>query len=188
MPPADPSPVGADAPELPRLTLGARMRWAWTRARLGSRLTIEGRAAAGPRVRIAVAPGASVTLGDGVELGDATRIEAVGGPVRIGAGTRLGERCTLAATAAIEIGGGCSIGDYVLFADSDPSFDDGETPVRLQPLRTAPIRVGDGARIGAHAAILAGAHVGDGAVVGSYAVVRGSVPAGVVFTGAAGHP
>src|SRR3954453_11820385 len=80
MPPADPSPVGADAPELPRLTLGARMRWAWTRARLGSRLTIEGRAAAGPRVRIAVAPGASVTLGDGVELGDATRIEAVGGP------------------------------------------------------------------------------------------------------------
>jgi acetyltransferase-like isoleucine patch superfamily enzyme len=122
-------------------------------------------------VRIAIAPGASVTLGDGVELGERVRIEAIAGPVRIGAGTRLGERCTLAATAGIEIGDGCRIGDYVLLTDSDPSFDDVETPVRLQPLRTAPIRVGDGARIGAHAAVLAGARVADGAVVGSYAVV-----------------
>jgi acetyltransferase-like isoleucine patch superfamily enzyme len=169
----DPPPAGADAPEPPRRTLRARLRWAWTRARLGRRLTLEGRVAAGPRVRIAIAPGASVTFGDGVELGERARIEAVGGPVRIGAGTRLGERCTLAATAGIEIGSGCSIGDYVLLTDSDPSFDDVETPVRLQPLRTAPIRVGDGARIGAHAAVLAGAQVANGAVVGSYAVVTG---------------
>jgi len=124
-------------------------------------------------VRIAIAPGASVTFGDGVELGERARIEAVGGLVRIGAGTRLGERCTLASTAGIEIGSGCSIGDYVLFADSDLGFDDVETPVRLQPLRMAPIRVGDGARIGAHAAVLAGAQVANGAVVGSYAVVTG---------------
>jgi acetyltransferase-like isoleucine patch superfamily enzyme len=94
--------------------------------------------------------------------------------VQIGAGTRLGERCTLVSTAGIEIGSGCAIGDYVLFADSDPGFDDVETPVRLQPLRSAPIRVGDGARIGARAAVLAGAQVADGAVVGSYAVVTGA--------------
>jgi acetyltransferase-like isoleucine patch superfamily enzyme len=128
----------------------------------------------GSGVRIAIAPGASVTLGDGVELGEQARIEALGGRVRIGAGTRLGERCTLAAAAGIEIGSGCSIGDYVLFADAEPSFDDVEAPIRLQPLRPAPIRVGDGARIGAHAALLAGAQVADGAVVGSYAVVRPS--------------
>jgi acetyltransferase-like isoleucine patch superfamily enzyme len=178
----DPPPVGADAPEPPRLTLAARARWAWTRARLGRRLTLEGRVAAGPRVRIAIAPGASVTFGDGVQLGERARIEAVGGPVRIGAGTRLGERCTLAATAGIEIGSGCSIGDYVLFADSDPGFEDVETPVRLQPLRTAPIRVGDGARIGAHAAVLAGAQIGDRAIVGSYGIVRGDVPSSAVVT------
>ena len=68
--------------------------------------------------------------------------------------------------------------------DSDPGLADVETPVRLQPLRTSPIRVGDGARIGARAAILAGAGLGDGAVVGSYAVVRGAVPSGAVVTGA----
>jgi UDP-3-O-[3-hydroxymyristoyl] glucosamine N-acyltransferase len=173
MPPADPPPVGADAPEPPRRTLGARVRWAWLRARLRRRLTLEGRVSAGPHVRIEVAYGASVVLGDGVELGERARVEAIGGPVRIGARTRLGERCTLAATAGIEIGEGCLIGDYVLVADADPGFADAETPVRLQPLRTAPIRVGDGARIGAHAAVLAGAQVADGAVVGSYAVVTG---------------
>jgi acetyltransferase-like isoleucine patch superfamily enzyme len=166
-----PRPVGADAPEPPRRTLRARLRWAWLRARLGRRLTLEGRVSAGPRVRIAVAPGASVVLGDGVELGERTRLEALGGTVRIGAGTRLGERCTLVAAAGIDIGTGCSVGDYVLFADADARYDDVETPVRLQPPRTAPIRVGDGARIGAHAAVLAGARIGDGAVVGSYAVV-----------------
>src|SRR4051794_16905727 len=173
---AEPPPVGADAPEPPRRTLGARLRWVWTRVRLGRRLTLEGRAAAGPGVRIAIARGASVVLGDGVELGERARVEAIGGPVRIGAGTRLGERCTLAATAGIEIGEGCVVGDYVLFADAGPSLDDVETPVRLQPLRTAPIRVGDGARIGAHAAVLPGAQVDDGAVVGSYAVVAGTWP------------
>jgi acetyltransferase-like isoleucine patch superfamily enzyme len=161
-------PVGADAPEPPR---HSRLRWAWLRARAGPRLRTEGRAVVGRRVRIGIAPGASVVLGDGVELGERTRIEAIGGTVRIGAGTRLGERCTLAATAGIEIGAGCRVGDFVLFTDSDPTFDDVETPVRLQPLRTAPIRVGDGARIGAHAAVLAGAHIEDGQVVGSYAVV-----------------
>jgi acetyltransferase-like isoleucine patch superfamily enzyme len=165
----DPPPVGADAPEPPR---HSRLRWAWLRLRLGRRLQTEGRATVGSGVRIAIAPGASVTLGDGVELGEHTRIEAVGGPVRIGAGSRLGERCTLAATTGIEIGSGCSIGDYVLFADSDPGVDDVETPVRLQPLRTAPIRVGDGARIGARAAVLAGAQVKARAVVGSYEIVR----------------
>jgi acetyltransferase-like isoleucine patch superfamily enzyme len=167
----DPPPVGADAPEPPQ---HSRLRWAWLRVRLGRRLQTEGRATVGRGVRIGIAPGASVTLADGVELGERARIEAVGGPVRIGAGTRVGERCTLAATAGIEIGSGCSIGDYVLLTDSDPSFDDVETPVRLQPLRTAPIRVGDGARIGAHAAVLAGAQVADGAVIGSYVVVRPS--------------
>jgi acetyltransferase-like isoleucine patch superfamily enzyme len=179
----EPATVGADAPEPPR---HSRLRWAWLRMRLGRRLQAEGRATVGRGVQIGAAPGASVTLGDGVELGEKTRIEAIGGAVRIGAGTRLGERCTLAATAGIEIGSGCSIGDLVLFADADPGFDDVETPVRLQPLRAAPIRVGDGVRIGARAAILAGARIGDGAVVGSYAIVRRDVPAGAVVSGAGG--
>jgi acetyltransferase-like isoleucine patch superfamily enzyme len=123
---------------------------------------MESRATVGAGVRIAIARGATVVLGDGVELGERTRIEAVAGAVRIGADTRVGERCTLAASAGVEIGSGCSIGHFTVFADADPEIGDA----------AAPIRVGDGVRIGAHAAILAGARVADGAVVGSYAVVR----------------
>jgi acetyltransferase-like isoleucine patch superfamily enzyme len=140
--------------------------------RLGRQLRVEGRASVARGVRIGIARGASVTLGDGVELGENVRIEAIAGTVAIGARTRLGERCTVAATSGVEIGADCLVGDLVLFADADPGIEDVETPLRLQPLRRAPIRVGDRARIGAHAAILAGATIADGAVVGSYAVVR----------------
>ena len=38
----------------------------------------------------------------------------------------------------------------------------------LQPLRTEPVRLGDGARIGAHATLLAGAAVAPGDAIGSY--------------------
>jgi acetyltransferase-like isoleucine patch superfamily enzyme len=48
---------------------------------------------------------------------------------------------------------------------------DVEVPIRLQPPAPRPIAVGDGARIGAHAALGAGARIAPGAVVGSYAVV-----------------
>ena len=178
----EPPPVGADAPEPPRATLAARIGWLSTRARLRGRLRVEGRTSVGRGVRITIAPGATVTLADGVELGAQTRIAALAGDVRIGPGTRVGERCTLAATAGIAIGASCAIGDYVVVTDSDPGTADVETPLRLQPLRRAAVRVGDGARLGAHAAVLAGALVGDGTVVGSYAVVRGAVPRGAVVT------
>jgi carbonic anhydrase/acetyltransferase-like protein (isoleucine patch superfamily) len=176
-----PPPVGADAPEPPR---HARAHWALLRARLGRRLILEGGVTAGRGVRLAIARHATVVLGDGVELGERSRIEAVAGSVRIGAGTRLGEGVTLAATGGIEIGARSLLGDHVLVVDADPTFADVETPVRLQRLQVAPVRIGAGARIGAHAALLAGAQVGERAVIGSYAVVRGAVPPGAVVTSA----
>jgi acetyltransferase-like isoleucine patch superfamily enzyme len=100
--------------------------------------------------------------------------------VRIGAGTRIGERGTLVALAGIAIGERCELGASVLVADAGPRVDDVERPIRLQGVRAAAVEVGAGARIGAHAALLAGARVGAGAVVGSYAVVSGEVSPGAV--------
>jgi acetyltransferase-like isoleucine patch superfamily enzyme len=48
---------------------------------------------------------------------------------------------------------------------------DVEVPVRQQALAPRPIEIGDGARVGAHAALGSGARVAPGAAVGSYAVV-----------------
>jgi acetyltransferase-like isoleucine patch superfamily enzyme len=63
------------------------------------------------------------------------------------------------------------IGDWAMVTDAEPGIADVETPVRAQPVGVRPVRIGEGARIGAHAALLAGAQVDAGGVVGSYAVL-----------------
>jgi acetyltransferase-like isoleucine patch superfamily enzyme len=53
------------------------------------------------------------------------------------------------------------VGDWAMIADAEPSFDDPEQPIRLQPLRAAPLRIGDGARIGVHAVVQATVAAGE---------------------------
>jgi acetyltransferase-like isoleucine patch superfamily enzyme len=115
--------------------------------------------------------GGRVRLGDGCLLGPGCRVEAAGGTVEIGAGARLGGRSVIVALSAVSVGAGATVGEWAVLSDLEPSGGDVETPVRLQALRPRPITVGDGARIGAHAALGAGARVAPGAAVGSYAVV-----------------
>jgi acetyltransferase-like isoleucine patch superfamily enzyme len=119
---------------------------------------------------VRVAPGARVVLGDGCLLGEGCRIEAAGGTVRIGPGARIGERAVIVALADVEIGAGAVVGEWALLADAEPTFDDPEVPTRLQALHAAPICIGDGARIGAHAAVLPVAVIERGAVVEPYEI------------------
>lgn len=123
----------------------------------------------GAGARVHIAEGARVELGEGAILGPGSRIEAHGGLVRIGAGARLGERAVLVALSGIEIGEGAVIGAWAAVADAGPTFVDSELAVRRQPVRTAPIRIGAGARVGIHAVV--GASLPDGAEVAPYAVV-----------------
>ena len=74
----------------------------------------------------------------------------------------------LVALAGIDVGAGCVVGDWAVIADAEPTFDDAEQPTRLQPLRAAPVRIGDGARIGLHATVPPGATIAAGAVVEPY--------------------
>jgi acetyltransferase-like isoleucine patch superfamily enzyme len=120
---------------------------------------VRGRVSVGRGVRISVARGARVILEDGCSLGERCRIDAGGGVVRIGRDTRIGERAVLVAVAGIEIGAGVDVGDWVVIADAEPAFAD----------RPLPITIGDGARIGLHAAILAGATVAAGEAIAPYA-------------------
>ena len=122
----------------------------------------------GVRIR---ADGGRVRLGDGCLLAPGCRIEAPGGTVAIGAGARIGERSVIVALSQVTVGDGATVGEWAVLSDLEPNGADVEVPVRLQPLSPRPIAVGDGARIGAHAALGAGARIAPGAVVGSYAVV-----------------
>lgn len=49
--------------------------------------------------------------------------------------------------------------------------------------RTAPVRIGDNAFIGAHATILKGVSIGRGAVIGACSLVTRDVPDGEIWAG-----
>ena len=147
------------------------LKLVWMRGRSRGRLRVARsvRVAAGARVR--VAPGARVVLGPEVRLGPGSRIEAVAGTVRVGAGTSLGERAVIVAHEAVEIDERVAIGAWAALTDVAPTFDDVERPVREQPLRGGPIRVGAGAVLGPHASLGPGVTVAPGEAVAAYAVL-----------------
>ena len=162
------SPIGADAvlPEPRDRLAGLRLARLWLAAR--GRLEVRGHVRIERGARIAVARGGRVVLEDGCLLGAGSRIEATGGVVRLGSGARLGARAVIVARECVEVGPGSAIGEWALVCDTAPTFDDPERPTRLQPLHVAAVRIGDNARIGAHATVLAGETIPAGAVVGSY--------------------
>jgi acetyltransferase-like isoleucine patch superfamily enzyme len=167
-------PIGADAVIPPRRApVREWFRLVGLRVRARGRLTVDGRPRVAAGARVSVAPGGRVRLGDGCLLGAGARIEAAGGTVEVGPGARLGDRAVVVALESVTLDRDAVLGDWALACDAGPAWADAETPVRSQPPRRRPLRIGDGARIGAHAAVLA--DVPDGAVVASYAVVTDDV-------------
>lgn len=134
-------------------------------------VVLSGRPRLGRGVRLRVAPGARLVLGDDCVLGDGCRIHVCGGEVRVGARATLGDRCTLVAHAGIVVGVGAVLGDRVTIIDFDHGIEDVEEPIRLQPIAAAAVEVGDHARVGHGASLLRGATVPPHAAVGAHAVI-----------------
>jgi acetyltransferase-like isoleucine patch superfamily enzyme len=165
-------PIGADAVVPPRGgAIASRLRLARLRLQARGRLESGRDVHVGRGVRIRTDRGGRVRLGGGCLLAPGSRIEAPGGTVPVGAGARIGERSVIVALSQISVGNGATVGEWAVLSDAEPTGADVEVPIRLQPPAPRPIAVGDGARIGAHAALGAGARIAPGAVVGSYAVV-----------------
>jgi acetyltransferase-like isoleucine patch superfamily enzyme len=141
------------------------------RVRLGARLRVGRGARVGKHVRITVAPGAHVSLGARCTIGDGTRIDVAAGSVAIGEDATIGARCVIAARDRVTIGARARLGDEAVLIDFDHGTDDVELPVRLQGLPSAPIAIGERARIDYGAAILRGVSVGADAHVGPRSVV-----------------
>jgi acetyltransferase-like isoleucine patch superfamily enzyme len=160
------------------------LRLALARLRNRGRLTVSGRPRLGRGVRLDLAPGAVLSLGDGCRVGDGSRFHlGAGAVVLIGADARLGERCVVAAHQRVEIGPGARLGDEVVLIDFDHDVGDVERPVREQPLLTAPVVIGPRAVVGAAAGVLRGVTVGEGAQVGVRSVVTHDVPPGARAAG-----
>jgi acetyltransferase-like isoleucine patch superfamily enzyme len=110
-------------------------------------------------VRIDVAPGADLVIGDDVTIGRGTRIAVRAGTLRIGEGAVIGERCDIVVHAGVDIAPYARVEDWVSISDVEPVFDDPEVPVRLQGVRARAIRVGEGAVVDLAANLTAGAVV-----------------------------
>ena len=142
----------------------------------------------GRHVRLELGAGAQLVIGDGCRIGDRTRLVVQQGRVELGAGARLGERCTVVAHAAVTIGAAAWLEDGAVLVDFDHVIDDVELPIRAQPLVATPIVIGEGARIGLGAGVLRGVTVGAGAIVGPHAVVTRDVAPGAVVGGVPARP
>lgn len=97
------------------------------------------------------------------------------GGIELGAGSALGEGCTLIARREITIGAGSRLGDGVSILDFGPAPIDSERPIRSQALYVAGVVLGPAVEVGLRAAIGPGvrlpasARVEPGAVLGGLA-------------------
>lgn len=102
-----------------------------------------------------------------------------GGRLVIGDRVAIGHGSSLHAHLLVEIGDDVLIGAFVVAMDTDHHATAERTATGLR----APIVIEAGARIGAHATLLRGAHVGAGAMVEPGSVVGGLVPPGARVAG-----
>lgn len=123
-----------------------------------------------------------VSLGDHVNIGDYTRIEASGTITDIGRGIKIGNNSGIGAFSFIGGAGGVAIGNdvimgqWVSFHPENHNYDSLDLPIRLQGVNRKGIVVEDDCWIGAKVTFLDGAHVGKGCVIAAGAVVRGAIP------------
>jgi acetyltransferase-like isoleucine patch superfamily enzyme len=124
-----------------------------------------------------------VELGDHCRLGAGVFFEtAAPGVIRLGDHVRVNAGTVLVSYSGIEIGDQCLIGEYVSIRDADHGTEPG-TPMRLQPHRSAAIRIGSDVWIARGAVILKGVTIGDGAVIAANSVVTKDVPPMAVVGG-----
>lgn len=122
-------------------------------------------------------------LGDGVTLGNNTKVQGLGGLVEIGDCTICGYNCIFGCHEKIQIGRDVLIADFVTIRDTNHVFEDPAMPIRMQGIRSSGIVIEDDVWIGHGAVILKGVRIGKGTVVGASAVVTADVPPMAVVAG-----
>lgn len=124
-----------------------------------------------------------------VSIGDKTRVREYSvifgsekNPAKIGKECYVGAFCYMQGVYGLEIGDNVSFAPGVkIFTDSGPNSGPLE---KAYPIKSGPVKIGDGAWICANAVILPGVTIGKNSIVGANSVVHSDVPDGVVFSGA----
>ncbi len=107
-----------------------------------------------------------------------------GNSLEIGSRSQLGEQARIGPN--VKIGDDVLMGSEVVIMTTSHSFDDVETPIRVQP--EPPLRgvtIGNDVWIGTRVTILPGVTIGNGSIIGACSVVTKDIPEMCV---AAGNP
>lgn len=124
-----------------------------------------------------------IRIGSGVFIGRNTILSCKDGDIEVGDRANIGFNCEVFSANKVRIGADVLLAAYVYLVGGDHVFSDAGRPVLEQTRRAAGIEVGDGAWIGAGAAILDGVTVGERAVVGAGAIVKDAIPPGATAVG-----
>lgn len=127
---------------------------------------------------VGMSVGRGTLLGGPITLGSAP---GSAGRIRIGDDCYLNQHVYIDAADQVSIGNGVSIGHHVVIITSDHEI--GPPGRRAGAMKSAPVRVEDGAWIAAGATLLPGVTVGKGAVVAAGAVVARDVPPNTLVGG-----
>lgn len=124
-----------------------------------------------------------------IEIGDKSTIcrysvvQSVGGIIRIGTNSLVGDFCNLFGQGNLTIGDNVMIAAGIRIVPNQHTFDDPVIPIGDQPCRSRGIIIEDGVWIGVNACILDGVTIGSGAVVGAGSVVTKDIPKYAVAAG-----
>ena len=97
--------------------------------------------------------------------------------LKIGRHVSINNNCFLSCEGGLEIGDYVSIGHGTSILTTEHSYSDATTPIKYQPVRYLPVRIGSNIWIGAKVTILAGVSVADGTVIAAGSVVTRSIEA-----------
>jgi acetyltransferase-like isoleucine patch superfamily enzyme len=84
----------------------------------------------------------------------------------------IGDGVTIRQRALLNDRGGIAIGDHAVIGSFARIYSHSHSPENYDKVTLMPTVIGDGARIGSHAIVLAGQHVGEGETVGSFPADR----------------
>ncbi len=99
--------------------------------------------------------------------------------IKVGKNVFINSGCCFQDQGGIEIGDDVLIGQQVVIATLNHDLN----PKKRANMLPAPVRIGNGVWVGAHATILSGVTIGDGAVIAAGAVVTKDVPENTVVGG-----
>jgi 2,3,4,5-tetrahydropyridine-2-carboxylate N-succinyltransferase/tetrahydrodipicolinate N-acetyltransferase len=121
-------------------------------------------------VRVQLRSGGTIRLGARVQVRDAVFVKS-DGDLDAGDDVVLGHGTNVACTERVAIGARAGLGERVSVTDSDHAADGSDRWYLDQPLRTAPVAIGNNVLVSAGVTILRGAEIGPNAVVAAGAVV-----------------